>query len=392
MTTGVPAAQHHLRRQVLAAFGAFGVWWGGWGAVLPAVQTRSGVDDGQLGGALLFVAVGALASMRLVGGLLDRFGRVILPLTAVALAATGLGPAFASGFALLAAALLLVGAASGAMDVAINSFSARYESTASRPLMNLAHASFSIGVIAGATTTGLLRSSGAGPPVVLGALGLILLAVATWLARPAGTEEPSTNDTGEPPTWRWWAPPRRLLVLGTLTALAFLVENAWQSWSAVHLERTLGAGSAIGSAGPVLFGASAAAGRLTGHRLTGRFTEHALVRAGALVAGIGTVIAALSPAVWLVLVGIAAAGVGTAVCAPSLFSLAGRGVDARRRGAVMGTVTTLAYLGFVLSPAIVGLTARVTSLRVALAGVAVAALLLAVFATQARAADEDEHP
>ena len=385
-----PIPQPALRRHVIAAFAAFGIWWGGWGAVLPDIRARAGVDDGQLGGALLFVAVGALASMRGAGALLDRIGGVVLPLAAVALGVAGLGPGFAAGFPLLAAALLLVGAASGAMDVAINSFSARYESATGQPLMNLAHAGFSVGVIGGATATGVLRWAGAGPRLVLGTLGLLLLAIAAGLWRPAGDSPAPAGAERGPSAWRWWYPPRRLLVLGLLTALAFLIENAWQSWSAMHLERTLGASPGLGSAGPVLFGASAAAGRLTGHRLTGRFSEQALVRAGALVAGTGTAVAAWAPVVPLALAGIVAAGVGTAVCAPSLFSLAGRGVDPGRRGAVIGTVTTLAYLGFVVSPAVVGLLARVTSLRVALGSISLAALLLAVFATRARAAGQGE--
>ena len=380
------------RRQVLVAFASFGTWWGGWGAVLPAVQTNAGVDDGQLGAALLFVAVGALALMRVTGALLDRFGEVVLPMAAVALGGTGLGPGFAAGFPSLAGSLVLVGAASGAMDVAINALSARYENTTGRPLMNLAHAGFSFGVIGGATATGVLRSTGAGPSVVLGVLGLILIMVAGWLSRSTGSGEVPAGTAGGPPPWRWWSPPRRLLVLGLLTGLAFLVENAWQSWSAVHLERTLGAAPGIGSAGPVLFGAAAAAGRLVGHHLTRSFSAQTLVRVGALVAGTGTVAAAWATAVPMALAGIAVTGAGTAVCAPSLFSLAGRGVDAGRRGSVIGTVTTLAYLGFVLSPAVVGLLARATSLRVALGSVALAALLLAVLATRARPAQQGGQP
>lgn len=387
-----PSAALALRRQVLVAFAAFGVWWGGWGAVLPAVQRSAGVDDGALGAALLFVAVGALASMRLTGGLIDRFGRVVLPLAAGALGVTGLAPGFVEGFAPLAVALLLVGAASGAMDVAINALSARYENAAGRPLMNLAHAAFSVGVIGGATATGALRWAAAGPRGVLSGLGLALVAVALWLLRPApadrlGDDQPEAQTT--PPS-RWWSPPRRLLVLGVLTALAFLVENAWQSWSAVHLERTLGAAAAVGAAGPVLFGASAAAGRLLGHRLTGRHPDQVLVRVGALLAAAGTLGAAAAPSVPLALAGIAAAGLGTAVCAPSLFSLAGRGVAAGRRGSVIGTVTTLAYLGFVISPALVGLVSRLTTLPVALGSVSVAALLLALFATAAHPAGDPD--
>ncbi|MDP1803755.1 MAG: hypothetical protein Q8K72_01175 [Acidimicrobiales bacterium] len=42
-------------------------WWGGWGALLPAVQRSADVDDGRLGIALLLVGVGALGSMRVTG-------------------------------------------------------------------------------------------------------------------------------------------------------------------------------------------------------------------------------------------------------------------------------------------------------------------------------------
>lgn len=65
------------------------------------------------------------------------------------------------------------------------------------------------------------------------------------------------------------------------------------------------------------------------------------------------------------------------MCAPTLFSLAGRSARPENRASAVSAVTTLAYLGFVLGPAAVGLAAEATSLRAALAGVAVLAALLA---------------
>ena len=41
------------RLRVLGGFAAFGAFWGAWGATLPAIQAHAGVDDGQLGLALL---------------------------------------------------------------------------------------------------------------------------------------------------------------------------------------------------------------------------------------------------------------------------------------------------------------------------------------------------
>lgn len=384
-------SQRHLRRRVLAGFGAFGAWWGAWGALVPSVQVNAGVDDGELGAALLFIGIGALASMRIIGALIDRFGRAVLPLSVLAFAATGLGPGFAQGRVQLAAALFLVGASSGAMDVAINTGSSQYESAAKQPIMNLAHGVFSLGVILASILVGLLRSMQLAPAAILGVLALVFVTVAAWIhLEGRGEQSIGRRTVGRPPTRsRSWAPSPRLVSLGMLTALAYLVENAWQSWSAVHLERTLAARPAVSALGPAVFGAAAAAGRFGGHRLTGTMTRQSLVRRGASVAAVGTLVAAAAPTVPMALVAIAGAGLGTAVCAPSLFSLAGSGVAEGARGTSISTVTTLAYLGFVVGPAVVGLTARLTSLPIALGSVSIAAVILAITADRARGAEDD---
>jgi MFS family permease len=106
--------------------------------------------------------------------------------------------------------------------------------------------------------------------------------------------------------------------------------------------------------------------------------ERNVAVAGALVATAGTLLGAAAPTAALVLIGIALAGLGTGVCAPVLFGLAGRSVPALSRGAAVGTVTTIGYLGFVLSPVFIGQLAGATTLPWALAAVAVVYLVLAV--------------
>lgn len=370
------------RRAVLVGFGVFGAWWGGWGVLLPAVQRNARLDYGDLGTALLFVGIGALASMRLTGAFIDRFGQRVLPVTLVAFALAGVFPGVARGVPQLSAALLVVGMASGAVDVGINAAGSRYEAAASRPVMNLAHAVFSVGVIGGSAIVGILRTLHLHPRVILGLLGAVLVASALWLHLQPRNELPrdaaSAGLRGS--RWRWWAPPRRLLGLGILAALAYMVENAWQSWSALHLERTMAATPIVGALGPVVFGTSAALGRFVGHWSSEAVGQQKLVRIGAATAAVGIPIAAGAPTIALVLTGIAVTGFGTAVCAPGLFSLAGSGVAEDRRGATIGTVTTFAYLGFVLSPAAVGLAARLTSLPAALAATSAAAVIVAIFA------------
>jgi hypothetical protein len=368
------------RVRVLGGFAAFGAFWGAWGAALPAVQAHAGVDDGQLGVALLCIGAGALVSMRLAGTLVDRWGAAALPATMAAFGASAALPALASSAVGLSATLLVLGAASGAVDVAINAEGTRSETATGRPILSLAHGTFSACVVVGSLATGGLRAADAGAELVLGLVGGVVVAIAIGL---------------------WWAPaagdgavvpagaslrhlPRILVVLGALCALAFFVENAWQSWGAVHLESDLDASPALGALAPALFAGAAAASRLGGHALVGRFDEILIMRIGATAGAAGTVVAAVAPVAALALAGIVVAGAGISICAPILFSLAGRSADEAVRGAAVSVVTTIAYLGFLVGPAAVGLLADATTLRASLACAGAVALLLAALAGRAR--------
>jgi MFS family permease len=371
------------RVRVLCGFAAFGAFWGTWGAVLPAVQAHAGVDDGQLGLALLCIGAGALASMRLAGTIVDRWGAPALPASLAAFAAAAALPGLATSTAGLCAALLVLGATSGAVDVAINAEGVRSEAATSRPVLSLAHGTFSASVVAGSLAAGALRSAGAGPQLVLVLVGVVVVTIAAALLR-----APAAAGGRRPAGASLRRLPRTLVVLGGLCALAFFVENAWQSWGAVHLESDLDASPALGALAPALFAGAAALSRLGGHGLAGRVNEVALLRAGAALGAAGTLLGALAPGAALALVGVVVAGAGISICAPVLFSIAGRGADEAVRGAAVSIVTTIAYLGFLVGPAAVGLLASAATLRASLAAVAGVAVVLALLApTSARASD-----
>jgi MFS family permease len=359
--------------KTLAGFGAFGLFWGVWGAILPAVKADAGVSDAQLGGALLMVGLGALFSMRFTGYLIDRYGGVVLPVAVLLFAACGVLPALAGSAVALGGALLLLGATSGAMDVAINATGSSAEAASGKPLMNLAHGLFSIAVVVASLSTAGLRAAGAGALPVLGGVSVLIALVVALVLLPGSTRiKPVLAEKA----------PRRLepalLVFGGLCALAFVVENAWQSWSAVHLDTTLGAAPALASSAPAVFAAAAATGRISGNALLRRLKPAQLLVAGGIIAALGSALAAVAGNAWLALVGIAIAGLGTSVCAPTIIGMAGAWAGPERRASAISTVTTIAYLGFLLGPAAVGAASSAWSLPTALGGVAVLAVIVAV--------------
>jgi MFS family permease len=115
------------RLSSLSAFAAFGVFWGAWAVLLPAIKEQTGASVTALGVALLFVAAAALPAMFLTGLLIDRIGPRVLPLAATFFGLAVLLPGLAQSPLQLALALVLVGVASGALDVSINFGATRIE-------------------------------------------------------------------------------------------------------------------------------------------------------------------------------------------------------------------------------------------------------------------------
>ena len=363
------------RGRALAGFAALGVYWGAFGAALPALQRRTEASDAELGVALFVLALGALVSMRATGVLMDRFGPRLTPVAVGAFGLSGLFSGFAGSPIELSAFLLVLGLTSGAMDVAINAEAVHEEEAAGRPLLNLAHAYFSGAVVCASLATGLLRWAGADPPLVFAlACGIVLAAALAIRASPTRWTAPSAGDRPRffqrVPAW--------LLLLGGLGALAYWIENAWQSWGAVHLERTFDAAPVTSALGPALFAAAMTAGRLTAHRLSRPGTERAVLVAGAALAGVGSALAAAAPSAAVALPGIVIAGAGCSVCGPTIVSIAGRAAAPHERATVVGSTTTLMYLGFLVGPAAVGGVAEVATLPISLGTVAALAFVLSV--------------
>ncbi|HEY1594113.1 MAG TPA: MFS transporter [Thermoleophilaceae bacterium] len=371
------AARNAGRVRALTGFAALGIFWGAWGAELPAVKAHAGAGDAALGVALFCIGAGALVAMRPAGVLLDRRGREVLPAITALFAVAGFLPALATTPFELAAALLLLGAASGSLDVAINAEAVRAEAVGA-PVLRLAHGMFSVAAVTGALAAGGLRAAGASPAGVFAVVcGLVLgggVATLVLEAAPPRREDAARlRDLLRAP----WP----LVALGGLCALAFFVEGSWQTWGAVHLQNTLGASAALSAAAPAVFAASAAVGRIAGQGL--KAPERVALTAAATLAAAGTAVAATAASPAIALVGIAVAGLGTSICAPTLIAIAGRRALPERRGSAVSVVTTVAYLGFLLGPAAVGVAADATTLRTALAAVAGLALLLALLARRA---------
>jgi hypothetical protein len=281
-------------------------------------------------------------------------------------------PAFANSVPQLVLALLILGAATGALDVVINAAATSVEAATGHRIIQLAHALFSGGFLAGAIGAGIARGLGAGPlPVLAGVAALAAVTAGVNRGFPVVPRRVSE---------RRFTFSRRLLVLGALCGVAFVVEGGIENWSALFLETELDASPALSALGPGLFAASMVTGRLLGQWLEVLLGDRLLFVGGTAVAGGGLVLAALAPALPLALLGFALGGAGISVAAPIVFGSAGRGADDEERGSAVASVTTISYLGFLLGPPLVGAVSGALNLRAGLGLLAGIALLLSLAA------------
>jgi MFS family permease len=365
------------KRAAVGAFLTFGVFWGAWASLVPSVQHAAHLSQGQLGLALLCIGLGSLPAMALVGVWIDRFGDVVLPGLLMVLAMTVVLPAFANSLVTLAAALLIVGAASGSADVALNSEISALEAQTGERLMPLAHALFSAGVIVGAVLAGLARQLGASRISILSGAAVVL-ALTAWANRHPSARVVAARGGAK----RKLRGP--LVAIGLVCAVAFIVEGALEGWSALFLERELGQPPAISALGPGAFAVGMVTGRLSVQRLHRYLPDAKLLTVGACVSIVGLLALSSVGVAALAIASFFVGGAGISFAAPTLFGAAGRGVPEEERGAAMATVTTLGYLGFLLGPPIVGGVAQALSLRASFIVLAGAAAIVALAAPRLR--------
>ncbi|MDQ7778008.1 MFS transporter [Paracoccus aminovorans] len=369
----MPPSPRQTRLMLLACFLAAGIGAGVWGANLPALGRRTGMDEAQIGLVLLCFAAGAIASMNLVPRLMARFGAGRVSCLAAGLFGAGIAAVALVGQMGQAALVAgFCGVVFGALDVAMNSHAAQFEARAGRPVMSFFHAMFSAGTLAGAAGYAWRAHAGGAAPASLVAAGVLILLLAALAATCAGGA-PAPRDDATPAQARGGtgAPGLRVLALGAVAFAIFFAEGAIMDWAALYLVRILGASESTGALGYAVFAGSMLLGRLLGDPANRIFGAVRLFRLGTATVALALAAMLVAGAVAPVLAALALCGLGMANVIPILFSAAGR-LGLADGGRSMSRVLTMGYAGLLVGPAIMGFIAKAASLQVSLALVALA--------------------
>ncbi len=360
-----------------AAFFVAGFGMAAWAPLVPYAKQRLGVDEGTLGLLLLCLGAGSIATMPLAGVWAGRFGcRRVIWASGLLMCLALPGLATAGSVPLLAAALVLFGAAVGTIDVAINVQAVIVERAVGRAVMSGFHGFFSIGGIAGAAGASAVLWAAGSP--LLAALCVAGVVVATLLAFGPGLLPPiGPRDGGEEGGASFAVPRGPVLLIGGLCFISFLAEGAMLDWSALVLTALHGLDPAWAGLGYTVFSITMTAGRLSGNRIVAALGGHLVLLCGGACAAAGMALAVLAPSSSAVLAGFALVGVGASNIVPVLYSALGR-QRAMPAHLAVGAVTALGYAGILVGPAAIGAVAHAAGLPAAFLGVAGLLLLISL--------------
>jgi predicted MFS family arabinose efflux permease len=358
-----------------------GVGMASWAPMVPYAKARLGLDDGTLGLVLLCMGCGAAAAMPLAGFLTHRFGnRDIIGVSGLmvclALPLLTLAPdAWA-----LAGALLFFGAALGVVDVSMNAHAVDVEKLRGKPMMSGFHGLFSVGGLVGSAGMAALLKAGApltGSAIAV-SLALLVIVLTQWKHFLVRHEEAHAESRAP-----FRMPGGAVFLLGFLCMVVFLAEGSMLDWSAVFLRFSRGFDASSAGLGYAAFSIAMAACRLMGDRITAHVGPVAIVRGGSLIAAAGFLAATLIPWGPAALLGFVLVGIGASNIVPVLFSAAGR-LGGASPGVAIAIVTALGYAGMLAGPAGIGFVAHLSTLSIALTGVAGLLVVVSLCASIAR--------
>jgi MFS family permease len=337
---------------MITLFTLNGMMLGGYGAALPSLRDKLGLNATQIAILLLCAGAAAITSMQVGGRLADALGArqvtlAAVPIIILAMITIGLAPSYP--VAILGG--VLMGLGNGAMDVGMNAIGVQVEAARRRPIMSFFHAFFSIGNFIGAGTVLLLAAVlelKGGAIVTPLAISLSVLALVGFGVLLKITPEAAvvhhTVDGVRTPI------PKAAWVLGIM-ALAFgLSEGTAVDWSSLHVTDVAQVDPTTGALGLAAVSAFMVVIRLLGDRLVARFGRRAVVRFGGLCAALGYLTVTLVSSLPLLVLGWALVGFGVGMIAPQVYAVAGH----IGGGRVLAVVVTFGYAAFLIGPAFIG--------------------------------------
>ena len=340
-------------------FATLNIVFGTWAIYIPRITKNLNVSEGELGFAVLFIALGTLSMLPFIPRLINKYG--VGKMTAVGVFAfciSFIAPFAVSGYMGLCVALFCVGACGGMLDVSMNTLVTEIEKKDGVHFMSAAHGFFSLGGMVGAGIGTFLM------PVMPNALthiiiiSVIMIVVNYFLIKNYITIIAPVQEQESVFKLKNIRP---LIGLGIIGVLIMASEGAIVDWSALYLEKVTLAAASLFGLGYTVFNAAMAFGRFYGDGISAKYGSKVILVTGASLAAVGFALV-LTADIWTAIAGFGLVGLGFSVMVPELLRYSGNlpGVAAAEG---VSFISGTGFTGMLLGPVFLGFLAETFSLK-----------------------------
>ncbi|MCT9842991.1 MFS transporter [Leclercia adecarboxylata ATCC 23216 = NBRC 102595] len=362
-----------LQRRLWALFMFFfipGLLMASWATRTPAIRDILSVSTAEMGIVLFGLSIGSMSGILCSAWLVKRFGTRTVIRTTMCCAIVGMmllsvALWFASPLA-FALGLTVFGGSFGAAEVAINVEGAAIEQEMNKTVLPMMHGFYSLGTLAGAGIGMALTATGvaATTHILLAALVCIAPVLLGITAIPDGN---GRNVAGETKTGEKGLPFYRdmqLMLIGVVVLAMAFAEGSANDWLPLLMVDGHGFSPTSGSLIYAGFTLGMTVGRFTGGWFIDRYSRVTVVRASALLGGLGIALIIFVDVDWVAGVSVVLWGLGASLGFPLTISAASdTGPDAPTRVSV---VATTGYLAFLVGPPLLGFLGEHYGLRSAM--------------------------
>lgn len=346
-----------------------------WASLIPFLRQQLQIQDDHLGFLLLAVGLGALIMMMLAGSIAGRLGcRRSLTIAGLAIAVVLNVLCYVPAYAAALVMAVLLGSSLGLLDVVVNINGIFIERKVHKRLMSGLQAMWSLGNFVGAAFFASLLHLGFYWKIVMIA-GAVFIGLCVCFFAPHLHGERQASGKGASLV----LPKGKIVLIGLVCTIAFLVEGSINDWSGVFMTTEKGIDISQSGLGLTLFTASAFLARLPGDSLTMHFGPRRLLALSLPVAFAGFLGILLISGGPLLFASYVLIGVGCANTVPIFYSSLGTQKDMPVADAV-AAVSTIGYAGILLAPAVLGFIGRAFSLTASFALVTALLVIMSIMA------------
>ncbi len=346
-----------------------------WASLIPFLRQQLQIQDDHLGFLLLAVGLGALIMMMLAGSIAGRLGcRRSLTIAGLAIAVVLNVLCYVPAYAAALVMAVLLGSSLGLLDVVVNINGIFIERKVHKRLMSGLQAMWSLGNFAGAAFFASLLHLGFYWKIVMIA-GAVFIGLCVCFFAPHLHGERQASGKGASLV----LPKGKIVLIGLVCTIAFLVEGSINDWSGVFMTTEKGIDISQSGLGLTLFTASAFLARLPGDSLTMHFGPRRLLALSLPVAFAGFLGILLISGGPFLFASYILIGVGCANTVPIFYSSLGTQKDMLVADAV-AAVSTIGYAGILLAPAVLGFIGRAFSLTASFTLVTALLVIMSIMA------------